>query len=90
MRDKKYFSHTSITYGYPFKMMEDFGIKYTAAAENIALGQKTPQEVMNAWMNSPGHRSNILGASFDQIGVGVARAKNGTYYWTQMFIRAGR
>ncbi|MBS4538451.1 SafA/ExsA family spore coat assembly protein [Clostridium sp. D2Q-11] len=90
MRDKNYFSHTSPTYGSPFRMMEDFGINYTAAGENIAYGQRTAEEVMNSWMNSPGHRSNILGGSFDQIGVGVAKAKNGTYYWTQMFIRAGK
>lgn len=90
MRDKNYFSHTSPTFGSPFRMMEDFGIRYTAAGENIAYGQRTPQEVMNGWMNSPGHRSNILGASFDQIGVGVSKAKNGTYYWTQMFMRAGK
>lgn len=88
MRDKNYFSHTSPTYGSPFKMMEDFGIRYTAAGENLANGQRTAESVMNAWMNSSGHRSNILSGSFDQIGVGVAKAKNGTYYWTQMFIRA--
>lgn len=90
MRDRNYFSHTSPTYGSPFRMMEDFGIRYTAAGENIAYGQRTAEEVMNAWMNSPGHRSNILGGNFDQIGVGVAKAKNGTYYWTQMFIRAAK
>jgi len=87
MIDKKYFSHDSPTYGAPFTMMESFGIKYTAAAENIAYGQKTPAEVMKAWMGSPGHRSNILAANVTQIGVGAAKASNGTLYWTQMFIR---
>ena len=43
---------------------------------------------MNAWMNSAGHRANILSASYNQIGVGVAKAANGTYYWTQMFIKS--
>lgn len=87
MIDKGYFSHTSPTYGSPFKMMESFGIRYSAAGENIAMGQRTPQEVMNAWMNSPGHRNNILSTSFYQIGVGLAKDRNGRMYWTQMFIK---
>ncbi len=88
MIDKGYFSHTSPTYGSPFRMMESFGIKFSAGGENIAYGQSTPQEVMNAWMNSSGHRANILSPSYNQIGVGVAKAANGTYYWTQMFIKS--
>jgi uncharacterized YkwD family protein len=87
MAAKNYFSHTSPTYGSPFRMMESFGIKYSAAGENIAYGQKTPQQVMTAWMNSPGHRSNILSPSYTQIGVGYAKNKSGTAYWTQMFIK---
>ncbi len=87
MIDKKYFAHQSPTYGTPFQMMTSFGIKYTAAAENIAYGQRTPAEVMTGWMNSPGHRSNILSKNVTQIGVGAAKASNGTLYWTQMFIR---
>jgi uncharacterized YkwD family protein/spore coat assembly protein SafA len=87
MAAKNYFSHTSPTYGSPFRMMESFGIKYSSAGENIAYGQKTPQQVMTAWMNSPGHRSNIMSPSYSQIGVGYATNKSGTPYWTQMFIR---
>lgn len=87
MIDKKYFAHQSPTYGSPFDMIEAFGIRFTAAAENIAYGQKTPADVMKSWMNSPGHRSNILSGNVTQIGVGAAKAANGTYYWTQMFIR---
>lgn len=83
MVDKRYFSHTSPTYGSPFDMMKSFGISYRAAGENIAYGQRTPQEVVTAWMNSPGHRANILNASFTQIGVGYVASGN---YWTQMFI----
>jgi uncharacterized YkwD family protein/spore coat assembly protein SafA len=90
MIDKGYFSHTSPTYGSPFRMMENFGIRFSAAGENIAYGQRTPQEVMNAWMNSPGHRSNILNPSYTEIGVGAAKSRNGTLYWTQMFIKAMR
>lgn len=87
MIDKKYFSHSSPTYGSPFTMMQNFGLKFSAAAENIAYGQKTPQEVVNAWMNSPGHRANILSASYTQTGVGAAKKANGTIYWTQMFMK---
>lgn len=87
MINKHYFSHISPTYGSPFNMMESFGIKFSAAGENIAMGQRTPQEVMNSWMNSPGHRANILSPTYTQIGVGLAKDSNGTCYWTQMFIK---
>ncbi len=87
MINKNYFSHTSPTYGSPFKMMESFGIRFSSAGENIAYGQRTPQEVMNGWMNSPGHRANILSPSYTQIGVGLAKTSSGVCYWTQMFIK---
>lgn len=86
MINKNYFSHTSPTYGSPFDMMKQFNISYRAAGENIAMGQRTPAEVVNAWMNSQGHRENILNPNFTDIGVGVAKSSNGTLYWTQMFI----
>jgi uncharacterized YkwD family protein/spore coat assembly protein SafA len=88
MANKGYFSHTSPTYGSPFRMMEDFGIRFSAAGENIAYGQRTPQEVMRDWMNSPGHRSNILNGTYNQIGVGLGKNSRGVLYWTQMFIKA--
>ena len=87
MVNKGYFAHQSPTYGSPFTMMQSFGISYSSAGENIAKGQRTPAEVMNSWMSSPGHRSNILNASYTQIGVGLAKDKNGIACWTQMFIR---
>jgi uncharacterized YkwD family protein/spore coat assembly protein SafA len=87
MASKNYFSHYSPTYGSPFKMMESFGLKFSAAGENIASGQKSPQEVVRSWMNSLGHRANILSPSFTEIGVGVAKNSKGVLYWTQMFIR---
>lgn len=83
MKDKKYFSHTSPTYGSPFDMMKSFGITYKSAGENIAMGYKTPEAVVNGWMNSAGHRANILSSSFKEIGVGYVASGN---YWTQMFI----
>lgn len=84
MKDNKYFSHTSPVYGSPFDMMKSFGITYRSAGENIAKGQSTPQAVVNAWMNSSGHRANILNASYNRIGVGYVKSGN---YWTQMFIK---
>lgn len=86
MATKNYFDHTSPTYGSPFDMMSRFGVSYRTAGENIAKGQKTPEEVMNAWMNSPGHRANILNPDFTKLGLGVAKDSNGTLYWSQMFI----
>jgi uncharacterized YkwD family protein/spore coat assembly protein SafA len=86
MRDKNYFQHDSPTYGSPFTMMKNFGISYRTAGENIAAGQRTPQEVVNAWMNSPGHRANILNKNFTHIGVGYAKGGSYGHYWTQMFI----
>lgn len=87
MADKGYFSHTSPTYGSPFDMMKKFGIKYSYAGENIAKGQPTAESVVKAWMNSEGHRANILSKNFTKIGVGYYKDSNGTPYWTQMFIR---
>jgi uncharacterized YkwD family protein len=81
-----YFDHTSPTYGSPFDMMKQFGITYRAAGENIAMGQTSPQQVMQDWMNSPGHRANILNSSFTKLGVGIAQNSSGQYYWTQQFI----
>ena len=86
MANKNYFSHTSPTYGSPFDMIKNFGIKYMAAGENIAMGQQTAASVMSSWMNSPGHKANILSKNFTEIGVGLAKNKNGTIYWTQQFI----
>lgn len=83
MHQNNYFSHTSPTYGSPFDMMRDFGIEYKTAGENIAQGQRTPEAVVEAWMNSAGHRANILNPNFTHIGVGVEQEE---YHWTQMFI----
>ncbi len=83
MKDNRYFSHNSPVYGSPFDMIKNFGISYRTAGENIAKGQSTPQAVVNAWMNSSGHRANILNSSYTRIGVGYVA--NGRY-WTQMFV----
>ncbi|SDC25490.1 uncharacterized protein, YkwD family [Paenibacillus sp. UNCCL117] len=81
MYTNQYFDHTSPTYGSPFDMMKAYGISYTYAGENIAKGQRTPEEVMNAWMNSQGHRQNILSPNFTQIGVAYYNGE-----WVQEFI----
>jgi uncharacterized YkwD family protein/spore coat assembly protein SafA len=85
MRDKNYFSHTSPTYGSPFDMIKAFGLTYRSAAENIAAGQTTPASVVQSWMNSSGHRANIL-SSNTRIGVGYAKGGSYGHYWVQMFI----
>ncbi|HBG4970564.1 TPA: sporulation protein [Clostridioides difficile] len=86
MIDNNYFSHNSPTYGSPFDMLKKFGVSYKTAGENIAMGQKTPKEVVNAWMNSEGHRKNIMNPNFSKIGVGVAQKSGGSIYWTQIFV----
>ncbi|MFA5577443.1 MAG: CAP domain-containing protein [Tissierellaceae bacterium] len=85
MGKNNYFNHNSPTYGSPFDMMKSFGIKYGTAGENIAKGQLSAQSVVRAWMNSSGHRANIMNSSFTKIGVGYYQTSNGTNYWTQMF-----
>ncbi|MWC29508.1 CAP domain-containing protein [Paenibacillus sp. MMS18-CY102] len=80
MYNNNYFSHTSPTYGSPFDMMRAYGVSYSYAGENIAKGQRTPQEVMAAWMNSAGHKANILSKNFKKIGVAYYNGE-----WVQEF-----
>lgn len=79
--NSNYFSHTSPNYGTPFQMLKTFGISYKTAGENIAKGQKSPKEVMNSWMNSSGHRANILNGNYNGIGVGYYQGA-----WVQLFV----
>lgn len=81
---KSSFSHTRPNGSSCFTVLSELGISYGGAGENIAYGQSTPEEVMTAWMNSDGHRANILGSSFTKLGVGVY-SSGGTLYWAQMF-----
>ncbi len=83
MHDDRYFAHNSPTYGTPFQMIRAFGLSYRTAGENIAMGYATPAAVVTGWMNSEGHRANILNSAYTRIGVGyVADGR----YWTQQFI----
>ena len=81
---KKSFSHTRPDGTSCYTAMSELGIRYRASAENIAYGQKNPESVMNAWMNSAGHRANILNEKMQYIGVGVFY-QDGVYYWSQFF-----
>lgn len=80
------FSHTRPNGTSCFTVLSELGISYNACGENIAAGQRTPEEVVTAWMNSEGHRANILNSSFNKIGVGVVESSSGYgIYWSQMF-----
>ena len=83
MHDKNYFSHTSPTYGSAFDMLKAANISYRTAGENIAMGYATPEAVVTAWMNSSGHRANILNSGYTQLGVGYVADGS---YWTQIFV----
>ena len=87
MATNNYFDHNSQDGRTPFDRMTAAGYRYSTAAENIAAGQRTPQDVMTAWMNSAGHRANILNCALKQIGVGYATGSSSQYgvYWTQDF-----
>ena len=85
MAKNQYFSHTSPTYGSAFDMLKAAGYTYKTAGENIAMGQKSAASVMDGWMNSSGHRANILNTAYEKIGVGYAVSQNGTSYWVQIF-----
>ena len=84
MIDRNFVSHTNPDGEDPFDRMRDNGLSFSMAAENIAAGQRTPEEVVNSWMNSEGHRANILG-DCKELGVGLALGGSYGYYWTQCF-----
>ncbi len=81
------FSHTRPDGRTFYTVLQETKISYRTCGENIAAGQTTPQEVVKGWMNSEGHRKNILNGSFTKIGVGFVKASTGyKYFWTQLFI----
>ena len=79
------FSHTRPDGRTCFTAASDLGVSYRTAGENIAYGYQTPEQVVQGWMNSEGHRKNILSSSFTKIGVGCYE-KGGVLYWSQFFI----
>lgn len=87
MAEEKTLSHTSKKFGTTFELLKKEKIKYSAAAENIAKGHSTPEFVMERWMKSSGHRANILGENYEEIGIGRAVDSDGKLYWVQVFIK---
>lgn len=79
------FSHTRPNGSSFSTALKEQNVSYRGAGENIAWGQRSPEEVVNAWMNSSGHRANIMNANFTTIGVGYYQNSNGTNYWSQLF-----
>ncbi len=86
MIERGFFSHNNPDGLSPFDRLRNSGIFYRTAAENIAYGQSSASAVMNSWMNSSGHRANILNKNVKELGVGAVKNKNGVIYWTQMFV----
>lgn len=82
---KKSFSHTRPNGSSFSTILKEMNISYQAAGENIAYGQKTPEAVVNAWMNSSGHRANIMSSKYNKLGVGCYIDSNNVVYWTQIF-----
>lgn len=85
MVNSGYFSHTSPTYGSPFDMLKSFKISYRTAGENIA-GNSTNSGAVNAWMNSEGHKANILNNSYNYTGIAVVNSSKYGKIYVQMFI----
>lgn len=86
MVDSNYFSHNSPTYGSPFDMLNNFKISYKAAAENIAANSSNGGAV-TSWMNSSGHKTNILNSNYNYTGIGVVSSSKYGKIFVQMFIR---
>lgn len=85
MVNNNYFDHNSPTYGTPFNMLKNFGISYNSAGENIA-GNSSNSAAVTAWMNSSGHRANILNGSYNYTGIGVVSSPKYGKVYVQMFI----
>lgn len=81
----QYFAHESPTYGTPFEMLKKFGISYKTAGENIA-GNASNKKAVEAWMNSSGHRANILNGNYNYTGIGVVSSSKYGKVYVQMFI----
>ena len=85
MVDNNYFSHNSPTYGTPFQMLNSFKISYKTAGENIA-GNSNNSAAVTAWMNSSGHKANILNSSFNYTGIGVVKGSKYGKIYVQLFL----
>ena len=72
----------------PAERLTDLGYQWRAVAENIALGQRIPQQAITTWMNSDGHRTNLLNSTYTEVGLALAKARDGSVYWTMVFALA--
>ena len=82
---KKSFSHTRPDGSSYSTALKEQGVSYRMSGENIAWGQKTPEQVMNAWISSSGHRANIMNKNYKNIGIGYYEDEKGVKYWVQLF-----
>jgi len=87
MCTRKYFSHTNKQGQRPWDRLRAGGVKFSSAGENIAYGYSTPQKVTSVWMNSSGHRKNMLSSSWQRAAIGMIRCNGSTPYWTEVFMR---
>lgn len=87
MAEEEILSHNSKRYGMTFNIIKEKGIKFSAAGENIARWHDTPEFVVERWLNSKGHRDNILNPNYDETGIGMAKDKDGKNYWVELFIK---
>ena len=83
---RRYFSHISPEGRQPWDRLRSAGARFQAAAENIAMGYRTPEEVHRGWLDSPGHRANRLNPAYRRAGVGLHRCGD-MIYWTELFMR---
>lgn len=87
MAKEEKLTHNSQKFGMTFNLIKEKGIRYSAAAENIARWHDTPEFVAERWLQSKGHRGNILNSEYDETGIGLAQDKNGKNYWVQLFVK---
>ena len=87
MCTRGYFSHTNKQGQRPWHRLSAAGVPYSSAGENIAMGYQSPQAVHTGWMNSSGHRQNMLKPSWTRVGIGMIKCKGSKPYWTEVFMR---
>ena len=85
MAEYQYFAHARPNGDSCFTVMDEYNVSWRMVGENIASGYTTPEQVMTGWMNSQGHKENILTSGYTKIGVGIAANSYGRLYWTQLF-----
>jgi len=87
MKTHQMFTHESLLYGDPSELLIRFHVPFNKIGANIAMGHETPKEVFDSWLNSSGHKANIVNPSFTSAGVGLSCDDNGIYYWTLILVQ---